>query len=99
MEKPAGGKEPQGTMVSITWTGWIPALWSIEAIVITGGLVLGALVVALMAIPAFDNGQKVEGWLFVAMSALCPLIPGIGAAHIHGVPRKLWFPRNRKPQG
>ena len=59
---------------------------------------MGVLVVGLMAKPAFDDKQAAEGYLFVAMAFLCPLIPSIGAAHIHGVHRKLGLPRRRKPK-
>ena len=45
MEKQGRRSEPQGKTKPTNLTEWIPALWSIKAIVITGGLVLGALVV------------------------------------------------------
>ena len=98
MEKPGGKSEPQGRTRAATLTGWIPALWSIEAIVIAGGLFLGTLVFALMAKPAFNNKEDTVGYLFMAMAVLCPLTPSIGAAHIHGLHRKLRLPRIRKPQ-
>ena len=75
------------------WTGWVPALWSIEAIVIAGGLGLGALVLVHLAKPAFDGNQDKVGYLFIAMAALCPLFPSVAAAHIYGVHRKMRLPR------
>ena len=98
MEKQGRSNEKQGKTALATCTGWIPALWSVEAIVIAGGLVLGALVFALLAKPAFDNHQDSVGYLFVAMAVLCPLIPSVGAAHIHEVHRKLGLPKKRRPR-
>ena len=68
MEKQGRRSELRGKTKPTNLTGWIPALWSIEAIVITGGLVLGALVFGLLAKPAFNDKQTAVGYLFVAMA-------------------------------
>ena len=96
------GRSGEGKIKEVlaTCKGWVSALWSVEAIVIGGGLALGVLVFATLAKPAFNEPQdKVVGYLFAVMSVLCPLIPSMGAAHIHGVHRKLGLPRKQKTQG
>ena len=100
MEKQGRSGERKRKTALTTCKDWVPALWSVEAIVIGGGLALGVLVFATLAKPAFNEPQdRVVGYLFVVMSVLCPLIPSIGAAHIHGVHRKLGLPRKQKTQG
>ena len=100
MEDQGRSRERKRKAVFSTCMSWIPALWSIEAIVIGGGLALGILVFATIAQPAFDEPQdKVVGYLFTVMSVLCPLLPSIGAAHIHGVHRKVGLSRKQKSQG
>ena len=96
MENQGSTGENQGDKKPTSLTAWVPALWSIEAIVIAGGVVLGALVFGMMAKPAFDDKQAAVGYLFVVMAVLCPLIPGLAAAHIHGVYRKLGLSGKRK---
>ena len=94
-EKQNGNKEPGRKR---GWPSLIPALWSIEAIVIAGGLIIGALTGMLLAKPAFNADLKGQGVAYAATAVVSALIPIIGVIHIHGFPRVNGAPweRNRK---
>ena len=70
---------------SRNWTRFIPALWSVEAIVIAGGLMIAALV-GVLADSSFKAGLTGQGWAYVGTAIACALTPASGVFHIHALP-------------
>ena len=56
------------------WTRFIPVLWSIEAIVTAGGLIIAAGV-GVLADSSFKAGLTGQGWAYVGTAIACALTP------------------------
>ena len=67
------------------WTRFIPALWSIEAIVTAGGLIIAAGV-GVLADSSFKAGLTGQGWAYVGTAIACALTPASGVFHMHALP-------------
>ena len=75
---------------------WIPALWSIEAIGIYTGIVIGAIAEVELAVkPFLETGKIIPAIIWTVFSIGITFIPVAAVIRLHYIIKKTQSPRTR----